>query len=131
VAVWIDGRMRQWQQRKRPTLVEPRELFGEPIALNRGIRPRLLEAHAGCEPRHDVQPPDPPALEPLGPGRERVVHHEGNEEIGSEQPVRAVEPRRRDADDRKRLAVQSDRRSDDAAVRSEAGRPQPVGQDDH
>ena len=57
------------------------------------------------------------------------LHHHRRPDLGTVEQLRAVEAARRDAKNRVRLAVDTDRRSDDARVAAEARGPAVVAQD--
>jgi hypothetical protein len=92
---------------------------------------RLLRRHARLQPRHDRQPAAAAVLQVV-PGRRHLrLHHHRHEHVGAFADDDAVEARRRDADDRHRLAVERHAAVEDRRVAIEAPRPVAVGEDDH
>ena len=83
----------------------------------------LGDRDARLAPRHHLEPHRAPVAEAV-PGRRHLrLHHERHEDVVRAADLGAVEPRRRDADDRQRHAVHVHRAAEDARVAAEPALP--------
>ena len=93
-------------------------------------RIRLAQRDAGLEPAEDGERPVPPVPEEVLFRRNDVLHHHRHEEVVGVLDARAGKPRRPDADDRKRPAVQLDDAADDCGIGAKSAAPAVVAEHD-
>ena len=93
----------------------------------------LLKGDARCESPSRVECDGAALVEPITnlTRQELRRHHRRYPDIGPEDCRHAFEPFRRDADDCKRHAIESDRLADHRGIAAEASLPEPVANHDH
>src|SRR5207249_10602010 len=91
----------------------------------------LFEGHPRLQASENVQPHDVALDQTIPAWRQLALHGDGHEDIHVLTLQQAVESARRNADDRKRMAVEHDLLADDLRIRAKAARPVTVAQHRH
>ena len=110
---------------------------GQPRHQELDVRPGLLDRSAWCQPSTDEEPPIAPAIEPGRAGRRRddIVKAERfdfergrnrDPDLGREHRHHPPEGRRRNADDRVRVAADSQRPTDRSRRARKVAAPVPI-----